>query len=290
MSRKMLSQWVLCLMLPALLVVGCGRAKPGPTPTPQPTSIATSQPTGRIDTGMAGNLSIRGAVKDTLGNVTPNVPVHLTVFEETVFWDQTGSSYHRLGEWTLYTDKIGSYSFDNLPTVEKGHYEIGFSGREHEYEEGGYYIMEEGGVHLLYIGEGNSRTHLGVYHNQGRYVYSLDVTVRRVTNSALCAAIQYQDSDGVVKNYLSASLGPDHRLELNRGTSHPAGHEYTIGDGGFTNDGRQACLGGLAGGPYYLIFQYIQSDGSGVTCTGPSFEIPPGETKQYEYTIRDCSS
>ncbi len=225
---------------------------------------------------------------DTFGNVAPNVPIHLTVFEETVFWDKTGSDYHRLGEWNLYTDKTGSYSFNNLPRVEKGHYEVWFSGREYEYEESGYYIMEEGGVQLLFIGEGNSRTHFDYSEDNGRYTYTLDVTVHRITNSALCAAIQYRDADGTIKNYFSKSLGPDHRIELNRGTSHPAGHEYTNSDG-FISDGSQACLRGLAGGTYYLLFQYIKSDGTGVTCVSPSFEILPGETKQFEYTIQDCS-
>ena len=227
-------------------------------------------------------------MRDTFGNVAPNVPVHLTVLEETVFWDITGSGYHRLGGWNLYTDKTGSYSFNNLPRVEKGHYQVWFSGREYEYEESGYYIMEVGGVHLLFIGGGNSRTHFGYYHDQGRYIYTLDVTVHRVTNSALCAAIQYKDADGVIKNYLSKRLGPNHRIELNRGTSHPAGHEYTIRDD-FTSDGRKACLRVLAGGTYYLIFQYIRSDGIGVECVSPSFEISSGETKQFEYTIQDCT-
>jgi len=237
---------------------------------------------------MGGSLSIQGVVKDTFGNVVPYVPVHLTVKEETVFWDKTGGSYHLLGDWDLHTDETGSYSFNNLTKVEKGHYTVWLSEGKNEYEESGYYILEGGGAHLLFIGGGNSRTHFSTSHDQGGYTYTFDVTVHRVTNSALCAAIQYLDVDGVIKNYLSESLGPDHRIELNRGTSHPNGHEYTITDA-FTSDGHKACLGGLAGGTYYLLFQYIRSDGMGVTCVTPSFEILPGETKQFEYTIQDCS-
>jgi hypothetical protein len=261
---------------------------PTSTATPRPTSTATPEPTGKLDTGMGGSLSIQGVVKDSFGDAAPYVPIHLTVFEETVFWDKTGSGYHRLGEWNLHANKTGSYSFNGLPKVEKGHYEVWFSEDRHEYEESGYYIMEDGGVPLLFIGKGNSSTHFKYSQDNGYYTYTFDVTVHRITNSALCAAIQYKDSDGVIKNYFSKSLGPDHRIELNRGTSHPDGHEYTISDG-FTSDGSQACLQDLAGGTYYFIFQYIQSDGIGVTCVSPSFEIPPGQTKQFEYAIQDCS-
>jgi hypothetical protein len=237
---------------------------------------------------MGGSLSIQGVVTDTFGIVAPNVRIQLTVLEETVFWDKTGSGYHQLGEWILYTDQTGYYSFDNLPKVEKGHYEVWFSVREYEYEESGYYILEGGSARLLYIGGGNSGTRLDSSQDNGRYTYTLDVTVHRVTSSTLCAAIQYKDADGVIKNYFSKSLGPDHRIELNRGTNHPAGHEYTISDG-FTSDGSQACLRGLAGGTYYLVFQYIKSDGTAAECASPAFEIPPGETKQFEYTLQDCS-
>ncbi len=295
MNFRRLLQRLLCLMLTALLLAGCDGALPSPTATPtpvppmathKPTSTTTPQPTGKLDTGMGGSLSIQGVVMDTSGNAAPNVPIQLTVFEETVFWDKTGSEYHRLGEWILYTDETGSYSFNHVPKVEKGHYEVWLSGDE--YEVSGYYILEEGGAHLLFIGGGNNRTHLDSSEDNGRYTYTLDVTVNRVTGAVLCAAIQYKDADGVIKNYFSKSLGPDHRIELNRGTSHPAGHEYTISDG-FTSDGSEACLQGLAGGTYYLLFQYIKSDGVGAECVSPSFEIPSGETKQFEYTIQDCS-
>ena len=315
MSCRRLLQQVFCLTLTALLLSGCAGALPGPTVTPLPltatptlvpptstptpvpptatlrsTSTATPKPISKLDTGMGGNLSIQGVVRDSFGNVVPYVPVYLSVMEETVFWDKAGSSYHQLGDWDLHTDETGSYSFNNLTRMEKGHYEVWLSGdKNDEYEESGYYILEGGGAHLLSIGGGNNQTHFSTSHDQEGYTYTLDVTVHRVTNSALCAAIQYQDADGVIKNYLSKSLGPDHRLELNRGTNHLNGHEYTIGDHLFTSDGHKACSRGLAGGTYYLIFEYIRSDGKGVTCVSPSFEILPGETKQFEYTIRDCS-
>ena len=296
---------MLCSMGTALVLAGCAGTLPGPTATPtpfpptatftpvpptvtpEPTAIATRESTGKLDTGRGGSLTIQGVVRDIFGNPAPNI-VHLAVFQEAVFWDITGSKgHHRLGEWYLYTDKTGSYSFNNVPRVEKGHYQVWFAEGLYQYEESGYFIEEVGGVHLLFIGGGNSRTRLAYSHDKDRYVYTLDVTVHPVTNSALCAAIQYKDADGVIKNYLSESLGPVHRMELNRGTSHPDGHEYTISEA-FVSDGRQACLHGLAGGRYYLIFQYIRSDGRAVECASPAFEILPGETKQFEYTIQDC--
>jgi hypothetical protein len=100
----------------------------------------------------------------------------------------------------------------------------------------------------------------------------------------LSAIIQYEDSDGETKNYFSKPLGPDHRVELDRGAS-PDQHEYTIGAGFFRTDDGNGYLSGLAGGTYYLMFQYIRSDGVWVDHTSPPFEIPPGETKRFEYTI-----
>jgi hypothetical protein len=276
MKKSIRSVFLALVLLTVSSSCGTGSTSVPPTVPVPPTDTATT----------SGSLSIQGVVMDASGNVAPNVPIQLTILEETVIWDKTGSEYHRLGEWNLYTDNTGTYSFDNLPKVEKGHYEVWFSGDE--YEESGYYIMEEGGAHLLFIGGGNSRTHFDYSENNGRYTYTLDVTVHRVTEAALCAAIQYKDADGVIKNYFSESLGPDHRIEINRGTSHPAGHEYTLSEG-FTSDGNQACMQGLAGGTYYLLFQYIKSDGAAVTCVSPSFEIPPAETKQFEYMIQNCS-
>ena len=64
-----------------------------------------------------------------------------------------------------------------------------------------------------------------------------------------------------------------------------ANSEYCIGSEYFVDDGSAAYLSGLAGGTYYLQFQYRRSDGVWVERTSPSFEILPGETKQYSYTI-----
>jgi len=150
---------------------------------------------------MGGDLTIQGVVSDNSGNVIPYIPVHLSAFEETVFWDKTGSGHHRLGDWDLHTDETGSYSFNNLPKVEKGHYQVWLSRGNNEYEESGYYILEGGGVHLLFIGGGSGRTHFSTSHDQEGYTYKLDVIVHRNTNSALCASIRYTDADGTIKNY-----------------------------------------------------------------------------------------
>ena len=104
-----------------------------------------------------------------------------------------------------------------------------------------------------------------------------------VTGSAFSGGIQYEDSDGTTKNYLSRPLGSDHFIELNRGTS--TDREYTIGAEYLTSNGSRVYVNGLAGGTYYLIFQYRRSDGVWVDRTSPSFEILPGETKRFDYTI-----
>jgi hypothetical protein len=241
---------------------------------------------------MEGNLSIQGVVRDSFGNVASGVYVTIAVYEGGVYWEpeRGGSDYRQLGYWGLYSDETGSYSFNNLVKVEAGHYEVWFNG-DHKYgkayENSGYYIMENGDIHLL-MADDNSHLYLGHDRDEMRGdIYTLNVTVHPVTDSAFSGVIWYQDADGVTENFFSRPLGPDHRIELNRGES-PDKHEYTIGDGYFTSDGSRGYLSGLAGGTYYLIFQYIRSDGVKVSCTSPSFEIASGETKQFEYTIREC--
>lgn len=234
-----------------------------------------------IDTGMGGNLSIRGVVRDSSGNLVPDVYVTLTVYRERI-GEEMGSAWS--GE--LLTDETGEYAFNNLLRVKGGHYQVGFHDCqecERVYENSGYYIIDErsGDVHLLW--EGYSRSHFAYYHDESGDVYSLDVTVHPVTGSAISGTIRYEDADGATKNFFASPPGPEHRIELNRGTS-PANHEYTISNS-FTSDGGKGHLDGLAGGTYYLILQYKRSDGVWVDHVSPSFEILPGETKQYNYTI-----
>jgi len=217
-------------------------------------------PVGEVDTGMGGNLSIRGVVRDSSGTVAPDVYVTITVYEEG-----GGGSIGQLWDWGLFTDETGAYAFNNLLRVEGGHYEVWFNGRQEYgkvYENSGYHISE---------------------NEISGDVYLLDVTVHPVTGSAFFGVIQYEDADGAIENFLSGPLGPDHFIELNRGTS--AHHEYSIGSEYLTNDGSTVYLSGLAGGTYHLIFQYRRSDGVWVGCTSPSFEILPGETKQFDYII-----
>jgi hypothetical protein len=217
-------------------------------------------PIGKVDTGMEGSLSIRGVVRDSSGAVAPDVYVAVTVYREG-----GGGDIGQLWNGDLLTDDAGAYAFDNLLRVEGGHYEVWFNGRKEYgrvYENSGYHISET---------EISGDTYL------------LNVTVHPVTGSAFAGVIQYEDADGATKNYLSRPLGPGRFIELSRGTS--AKHEYSIGSEYFTHDGSTIYLSGLAGGTYHLIFQYIRSDGVRVGCTSPSIEIPPGETKQFDYTI-----
>lgn len=217
-------------------------------------------PIGKVDTEMGGNLSIRGIVRNSSGTAAPNVYVTITVYEEG-----GGGDIGQLWSGSLFTDETGAYAFNNLLRVEGGHYEVWFNGRQEYgkvYENSGYYINDN---------EINSD------------VYLLDVTVHPVTGSAFAGVIRYQDADGTTKNFLSSPLSPHHFIGLNRGTG--ANHEYCIGSEYFTDDGSAVYLSGLAGGTYYLEFQYRRSDGVRVYCTSPSFEIPPGETKQFDYTI-----
>jgi len=261
MSGKRVNKrvWLLTLTVSVLALVtpACGE-------TVSPTPAATPRPSGEVDTGMGGDLSIQGVVRDTSGNVAPDVYVNMTVFEEGVYWDRTDSGSRQLGEWSLYTDETGSYAFNNLKKVTGGHYQVWFnSGPEYGnvYESSGYYITEK------ISGD----------------AYVLDVTAHPITDSALSAVIRYEDADGATKNYFASPLGPDRRIELNRGTGHD-GHEYTIG-ANFESDGSKGYLSGLAGGTYYLIFQYVRSDGAAVECTSPFIEVPAGETTQFDYTI-----
>lgn len=280
--------WLLALtaLMLASVAPACGGAV---SPTSEPIATAESaRPTGNLDTGMGGSLSVQGVVRDSSGDVASDVYVAITAYEGGVYWEpETGGSGDRLlGEWDLYTDETGSYSLNNLTNVEDGHYQLWFSGGQEYgkvYENSGYYIMNEksGDVHVL--SDADPRPDFRYTHDGSGDIYSLNVTVHPVTGSALVAVIHYEDADGATKNYFSKPLGPDHRIELNRATS-PANPGYTIGDY-FTSDGSEGYLNGLAGGTYYLIFQFIRSDGVATGHTSPAFEIGPGETKRFEYTI-----
>jgi len=239
-----------------------------PVATPTPTEIPTvtpqppppPRPIGAVETGMGGALSIRGVVRDSSGSVAPDVYVTLTVFEEG-----GGGAAGQLWGGETFSDETGSYAFNGLLIIERGHYEVWFNGRQEYgqvYENSGYYIN-------------------GSEMSGDEYV--LNVTVHPVTGSAFSGVILYEDADGVTKNYLSRPLSPEHFIELDRGTS--ADREYSIGSEYLTDDGTAITLNGLAGGTYYLQFHYTRSDGVRVEGTSPSFEIPPGKTKRLEYTI-----
>lgn len=234
-------------------------APPTPTPLP-PTPTITPLPIGEVDTGMGGSLSIRGIVRDSSGGVASDVYVTLTVYEAGGGWDRG-----QLWDGEVLTDETGAYAFHNLLRVGGGTYEVWFNGRQEygqAYENSGY--------------------HINVDEISGD-VYSLDVTVHPVTGSALSARIQYEDADGIIKNYLAIPLGPDHFVDLRRqagdNLAYPIGFEY------LTHDGSRIYLNGLAGGTYHLRFHYRRSDGVWVVTRSPSFEILPGETKRFDYTI-----
>jgi hypothetical protein len=278
--------WLLTLtaLMLASVAPACGGAV---SPTSEP--ISTPRPTGTLDTGMGGSLSVQGVVRDSSGDVASDVYVAVGVYGGGVDREpETGGSGSRLlGGWELYTDETGSYSFDNLTKVEEGHYQVWFNGgREYGkvYENSGYYIVNEksGKVHLP--SDAGGRSDFRYTHDGSGDIYSLDVTVHPVTGSALVAVIHYEDADGTVKNYFSKPLGPDRFIELNRVAS-PADPGYTIGAEYFTSDGSNGYLKGLAGGTYYLVFQFARSDGVATGHTSPAFEIGPGETKRFEYTI-----
>jgi hypothetical protein len=212
-------------------------------------------PIGEVDTGMGGNFSIRGVVRDSSGNAARDVYVAVTYYRDWG-WDS-------LWGWDLLTDEAGMYAFNDLPSVAEGHYEIWFNGH-HEYGR----VYENSGY---YIGDDEIRGD----------IYNLDVTVHPVTGSAFAGVIQYEDEDGVIKDFLSNPRGPNHFIGLNRGTE--ADIEYAIGSEYFTDDGHTVHLGGLAGGIYYLEIQYIRSNGDRLGCGSPPIEIPPGETMQFNY-------
>ena len=279
--------WLLALTA-LMLASGVPACSGAVSPTPTPTLAATPRPIGTLDTGMGGSLSIQGVVRDSSGDVASDVYVAITVFEGGVYWDPEtgGGGDHLLGGWDMHTDETGSYSFNNVTKVEDGHYQVWFSGGQESgkvVENSGYYIVNEksGDVHVL--SDADPRPDFRYDHDESGDIYSLNVTVHPVTGSALVAVIQYEDADGTTKNYFSKPLGPDRRIELNRVAS-PAHPGYTIGDS-FTSDGSEGYLGDLAGGTYYLIFQFIRSDGVATGHASPAFEIDPGETKRFEYTI-----
>ena len=291
--KKRIGLLALTALVLALVAPACGGAV-SPTsdpiataePTVEPTRTATPRPTGHLDTGMGGSLSIQGVVRDSSGNLASDVYVAITVYEGGVYWETGGSDYRLLGAWEIYTGETGSYSFDNLKKVEDGHYQVWFNGGpEHgkKYEDSGYYIINEKSGDVYLLSDVDPRPAFAYYQDGSGDVYSLDVTVHPVTGSALVAVIDYEDADGATKNYFSKPLGPDHRIELNRATG-PADPGYTIGDN-FTSDGSEGYLNGLAGGTYYLVFQFIRSDGVATTQESPAFDIAPGETRRFEYTI-----
>jgi len=222
-----------------------------PTPTPS---------RGRMDMAMGGSLTLQGVVRDDSGRAAPNVYVTLTVYEAGGGWD-----WGQLWNGETFTDQAGGYAFANLLIPEGGHYEVWFNGRQEYgkvYENSGYYVNDT---------------------EIGGDTYTLNVTVHPVTGSALSAAIQYQDANGNIRNYLDTPLGPDHFVALSRGTE--AGREYAIGFEYLTHDGSRIYLSGLAGGTYYLDIQYKKPDGTKVSTSSPPFEIPAGQTRQFDYTI-----
>ena len=239
---------------------------PTDTATPRPTITATPWPSGSMDTGMNGSLSIQGVVKDGLGKAVPNAYVTLTVYGAKGGWD-----IGQFARWGLYTDETGSYSFDKVVRLESGHYEIWFNG-DHEYgnayENSGYYIEA---------------------HEIKSDVRILDVTVLAVTGSVFSGTIQYEDVDGSIKGFYSPSFTqaePGHFIELFRGN--PDKIEYGIGGEYGRINGGTIEWSGLAGGIYHLKFTYRRLDGVLVRCYSPSFEIPSGGTKDLDYTIRNC--
>lgn len=233
---------------------------PGPTNTPIPT--LPPRPAGEVDTGMGGNLSIQGSVSDSSGNSAPYVRVDLWVCGE-----EAAGSIGLLRRSYVYTDETGFYSFYGLLRVPGGHYEVKFlGGRQYgeTYEESEYWIENSeitGDVHVL------------------------DVTVHPVTGSTLSAEIQYEDEDGIVKDFLP-TMAPDHLVELFRGMHE--NYEYPMGSVYSSIMGNSVRWDRLAGGTYFFQFTYRRRDGVLLQCWSPSFGILPGEAKQVEYTIRNC--
>jgi hypothetical protein len=270
-SLVILASWLLaCQVLAAPMPT----ATPEPTSTPQPVPTATPTvtptpwPSGRMDTGMNGTLSIQGVVKDDLGNVVPHVLVNLFVYGA-----KAGFDIGDLGNSALYTDDTGSYAFDGVLRLQSGHYEVWFNGGPEygkAYENSGYQIRS---------GQVN--------HN----LYRLDVVVHAVTRSALLAQIEYEEQDGSTRDFYAPPLvqaEPGHVAELWRGK--PQKPEYAIGaEYGRIADGTVKWEG-LAGGTYFLSFTYRRQDGVIAQCHSPAIDILPGETMTLDYTIRNCSA
>lgn len=233
------------------------------TITPPPIAVqstSTPAPTEEVGAGATGDFSIRGIVTDSSGAVASGVYVTVTVYEEGGGWDMG-----QVWDGGVYTDDTGAYAFDHLPSVEAGTYEVWFNGRQEygrAYENSGYYLRPS---------------------DIPGDAYALNATVYPVSGSAFVGTIQYEDADGTISNYLSSPLGPDHFVGLDRGTD--ASHEYSIGFEYLTYEGGQVHANGLAGGTYYLFFQHRRSDGTWTEATSPSFQIPPGETTQFDYTF-----
>jgi len=211
-------------------------------------------------------LSIKGVVKDDQGNVAPGVSVQLTVYGQA-----GGFDIGVFGNWFLYTDEKGDYSFMNLLRLERGHYEVWFNGGKEYgkvFENSGYYIQDN---------EISVDTCL------------LNVIVHPVTGSTFSGVVQYQDVDDSIKSFYSPAFPksePGHVLSIVRGT--PNKPEYNIGAEYYKITGNTTEWQGLAGGTYFLEFTYRRMDGVLVNCKSPSFEIPPGQTRHFEYTIQDC--
>lgn len=205
-------------------------------------------------------------MRDSSGNVIPHVYVGLQVCEEERF---DIPDFATLATWSLHTDTTGSYSFSNLLRVPGGHYIVEFTGYyqdgESYFEERDYWIEE---------------------NEIGGDVYCLDATLYPITGSALTAAIRREYTDGSIESFPSRRLAPDHFIELWRGT--PDNREYPIGTKFARIHANTAEWHELAGGIYFLQFTDRNLDGVLLRCTSPAFEIPPGETKHFEYTIREC--
>ena len=219
---------------------------------------------GEVDTEMGGNLTITGIVKDNSGNVVPDVYVTVSVCAPGGCEPEGGT----LGDFWVFTDDTGSYSFKNLLTGEDEveRYEVWFNGGQQygkEYENSGYHIDAKG---MVMSGD----------------LFYLDVTVYPVTGSAFVGIIQYVDSDGTTKNFFS---NPDNWIGIERGTA--PHREYLIGAEYYSIDKTtgELSIPGLAGGTYYLSGHCFKSNLSEVRFNSSSFQIPPGETKRFDYTV-----
>lgn len=237
-----------------------------PTNTPIPTPTFTPTPPSKVNTGMKGDLTIRGTVRDSAGQVAPKVFVLLSVYGQA-----GGGDIGRFGQWTAYTDEMGAYAFEQMLKMEEGHYEVWFNGGQEygkAYENSGYYV--------------DANTIAG-------HSYVLDVTVYPVTGSALRAVIRYEDVDKSIKDfYADAFRRPEtgHMAILRRGA--PGKEQYSLGVEYSKIHGSTTEWSGLAGGTYTLSFIFRRLDGVLLECKSPAIEILPGQTKDWEYIIRGC--